>query len=56
MGIYSEAPLTNDGRGVWLTVTQWGDAVFTGHGSGSAAVGDRWKRVDVGNLQWDVFC
>ena len=32
MGIYSEAPLTNDGRGVWLTVTQWGDAVFTGHG------------------------
>jgi len=22
--------LTKDGRGVWLTVTQWGDAVFTG--------------------------
>lgn len=55
MGIYSEAPLTNDGRGVWLTVTQWGDAVFTGHGP-EAAVGDGWKGLTLAILSGMFFC
>ena len=54
MGIYSEAPLTNDGRGVWLTVTQWGDAVFTGHGP-EAAVGDGWKGLTLAILSGMFF-
>eukprot|EP00435_Cladocopium_sp_Y103_P046752 s144_g13.t1 len=30
MSIYSEPPLTPEGREWWVVVTQWGDAIFTG--------------------------
>lgn len=30
MNIYSEPPLTSEGREWWVVVTQWGDSLFTG--------------------------
>ena len=39
MNIYSEPPLTSEGREWWVVVTQWGDSLFTGRWSGGAGSG-----------------